>query len=292
MGSLASLGSRETGRHDDPTRRAGGHQAWRDRPGLPALGPAAGEDRGPGCGRRWGCSRSRRWSRSRLRPCGPRTRAGRSRSPARAPGSLLRPRASARCSASGCGTPAPTRGRKLREQVPTDDEITGIRAWMDRLDQALTVGPRTRREAWRSSIAPPACARRSSPPKPAARRSEWKRDVRKLKEKGLTQSLAIGYRLSPRGEAVLDHGGPARDRAPREVGTPLPRSIGAPATRALRGQRLTTVEQVATWAGCRPRGAARRRSGGGGTAGRVRSPSPGGLPTAGSRRSDRVALPV
>lgn len=30
----------------------------------------------------------------------------------------------------------------------------------------------------------------------------FKRDVRRLKELGLTESLAIGYRLSPRGEAV------------------------------------------------------------------------------------------
>ena len=75
----------------------------------------------------------------------------------------------------------------------------------------------------------------------------WKADVRKLKEKGLTESLAIGYRLSPRGEAVLDHGGPARDRAPRPDGTPLPRSIGAPATRALRELGVTTLEQVAEW---------------------------------------------
>jgi hypothetical protein len=32
----------------------------------------------------------------------------------------------------------------------------------------------------------------------------FKRDVRKLKELGLTESLEIGYRLSPRGRAVLD----------------------------------------------------------------------------------------
>ena len=51
---------------------------------------------------------------------------------------------------------------------------------------------------------------------------------------GLTESLAIGYRLSPRGEVVLDHGGPPRERAPRPEGTPLPRAIGAPATGALR----------------------------------------------------------
>ena len=56
--------------------------------------------------------------------------------------------------------------------------------------------------------------------------------MRKLKELGLTESLAIGYLLSPRGEAVVDAGLPApRERAPREQGTPLPRTIGAPATR-------------------------------------------------------------
>lgn len=33
----------------------------------------------------------------------------------------------------------------------------------------------------------------------------FKADVRKLKEIGLTESLAVGYRLSPRGKAVLRH---------------------------------------------------------------------------------------
>jgi predicted transcriptional regulator len=32
----------------------------------------------------------------------------------------------------------------------------------------------------------------------------FKRDVRKLKELGLTESLQRGYRLSPRGRAVLE----------------------------------------------------------------------------------------
>jgi hypothetical protein len=31
----------------------------------------------------------------------------------------------------------------------------------------------------------------------------FKADVRKLKELGLTESLTVGYRLSPRGRAVL-----------------------------------------------------------------------------------------
>ena len=35
-------------------------------------------------------------------------------------------------------------------------------------------------------------------------RLPFKRDVRKLKELGLTESLEVGYRLSPRGRAVLD----------------------------------------------------------------------------------------
>jgi hypothetical protein len=34
----------------------------------------------------------------------------------------------------------------------------------------------------------------------------FKRDVRKLKELGLTESLEVGYRLSPRGAALLEAG--------------------------------------------------------------------------------------
>jgi len=32
----------------------------------------------------------------------------------------------------------------------------------------------------------------------------FKRDVRRLKELGLTVSLSVGYELSPRGQAFLD----------------------------------------------------------------------------------------
>jgi hypothetical protein len=35
-------------------------------------------------------------------------------------------------------------------------------------------------------------------------RDEFKRDVRKLKKLGLTSSLEIGYRLTPKGEALLE----------------------------------------------------------------------------------------
>jgi hypothetical protein len=42
----------------------------------------------------------------------------------------------------------------------------------------------------------------------------FKRDVRRLKELGLTESLRVGYRLSPRGEAA------ARTRTGRRSGGP------------------------------------------------------------------------
>jgi hypothetical protein len=67
--------------------------------------------------------------------------------------------------------------------------------------------------------------------------------VRKLKQRGLTEPLDIGYRLSPRGGAVLDHEGPPRDRPQPAPGTPLPR-IGAPATRALTARGVTRLEHL------------------------------------------------
>ena len=136
---------------------------------------------------------------------------------------------------------------QLRETVPDADEVVAIRSWLDRLDASSKHGAWTRPTLEIIDRSPGVRA-----PELAAELGretlEWKADVRKVKEKGLTESLAIGYRLSPRGEAVLDHGGPPRNRLPRHDGTPLPRTIGAPATRALRVEGVTTLEQVATWA--------------------------------------------
>ena len=76
--------------------------------------------------------------------------------------------------------------------------------------------------------------------------ADFKKDVRKLKELGLTESLAIGYRLSPRGEVVVDKlrgRGAARVRRARRARRSRA-SIGAPATRALRAAGLTSLESL------------------------------------------------
>jgi hypothetical protein len=131
---------------------------------------------------------------------------------------------------------------ELRASIPSPEEITTIQARLDRLDRASAIGPWTRATLAiidrRPTVRAPELAaelRRDTP--------SFKRDVRKLKELGLTESLDIGYRLSPRGAAVLDtETGEVRERDSLD-GTPLPR-IGAPATRALRARDIWTLEQV------------------------------------------------
>lgn len=133
----------------------------------------------------------------------------------------------------------------LRAAIPDEAEIATINARLDRLDASSSHGPWTRATLDLIDLNPTVRA-----PDLAGRvgreTADFKKDVRKLKELGLTESLAIGYLLSPRGEAVVDAGlSTPRRRTPREVGTPLPRNIGAPATRALREVGVTTLEQVA-----------------------------------------------
>jgi hypothetical protein len=135
----------------------------------------------------------------------------------------------------------------LRASVPDADEIATIVARLDRLDASSAYGAWTRETLDLIDLNPTVRA-----PDLAAQvgreTADFKKDVRKLKELGLTESLAIGYLLSPRGEAVVDAGLPApRVRAPRAAGTPLPRGIGAPATAALREVGVTTLEQVTAY---------------------------------------------
>jgi hypothetical protein len=134
----------------------------------------------------------------------------------------------------------------LRETVPAAAEIDAIVAGLDRLDRASPTGPWTRATLLLIDELPatraPDLAQRMGRDTPS-----FKQNVRKLKERGLTESLDIGYRLSARGAAVLDHEGhprPAQGRSAPEPGTPLPH-IGAPATRALTAHGVVRLEQVA-----------------------------------------------
>lgn len=92
----------------------------------------------------------------------------------------------------------------LREAADlTSADRAALLERLDRLDRASRNGPWTR-EVLRLIQANPA---RRAPDLAASLGRDtqsFKRDVRKLKELGLTESLEIGYRLSPRGAALLD----------------------------------------------------------------------------------------
>jgi hypothetical protein len=80
----------------------------------------------------------------------------------------------------------------LREQEVVDDKLL---AAVGRLDWALPV-LRLIRER-------PAVVSTDLAPLVGMERLPFKQRVRRLKELGLTESLDVGYRLSPRGEALL-----------------------------------------------------------------------------------------
>ncbi|MFZ0161448.1 MAG: hypothetical protein WAL50_20650 [Kineosporiaceae bacterium] len=130
----------------------------------------------------------------------------------------------------------------LRRALPTAEEIAEIRRRLDRLDRASSIGPWTAATLAAIDASPgvraPDLAAGFGRDTPS-----FKRDVRKLKELGLTESLDVGYRLSPRGIAVVDAGGPPRERAAPPPGTSMPR-IGAPASRALAAAGYTTLESL------------------------------------------------
>lgn len=84
----------------------------------------------------------------------------------------------------------------------TADERAQLNARLDRLDASSRHGAWTR-EVLALIAANPA---RRAPDLAELRGLEtvvFKRDVRKLKELGLTESLDVGYRISPRGESLL-----------------------------------------------------------------------------------------
>jgi hypothetical protein len=91
----------------------------------------------------------------------------------------------------------------LRERAElTDPEWEEVRARLERLDRASATGPWT--EATLEVIAGSEGVRAGDlAPQLGQEKEAFKLNVRKLKNLGLTESLGTGYRISPRGEAVL-----------------------------------------------------------------------------------------
>jgi hypothetical protein len=88
----------------------------------------------------------------------------------------------------------------------TDDDVAAINRSLDRLDRAAAGGPWTR--AVLALIAErPGVVSTELAAQRGVERAPFKLDVRKLKKLGLTDSLEVGYRLSPRGRAFLDRMG-------------------------------------------------------------------------------------
>jgi len=84
----------------------------------------------------------------------------------------------------------------------TDDDVTEISERLARFDRASRHGPWTR--AVLQAIAEHPGKRAPELAASFGRETQpFKTDVRKLKELGLTESLPVGYRLSPRGRAYL-----------------------------------------------------------------------------------------
>jgi hypothetical protein len=90
----------------------------------------------------------------------------------------------------------------LRERAEiSDNELTELNARLDRMDRARGE-PWTRRLLELIDERPETLAADLAASL-GMKRAPFKRDVRKLKELGLTESLLVGYRLSPRGKAYL-----------------------------------------------------------------------------------------
>jgi hypothetical protein len=92
----------------------------------------------------------------------------------------------------------------LRESADlSDEELAQITHRLERLDRARSGRPWTR-EMLKLIDEHPATLAAELAAQQGRDTAAFKRDVRKLKELGLTESLERGYRLSPRGRAVLE----------------------------------------------------------------------------------------
>lgn len=84
----------------------------------------------------------------------------------------------------------------------TNVDVETVTKRLARMDASSPHGPWTHKTLATIAVNP-ACRAADLAAALGRTRDDWKRDVRKLKELGLTESLVVGYRLSPRGEAYL-----------------------------------------------------------------------------------------
>jgi hypothetical protein len=88
------------------------------------------------------------------------------------------------------------------DEVLSDGDVAELDRRLDRLDRASSSGPWTA-ETLAVIAAHPAVRAGDLAERVGRERDPFKLDVRKLKNLGLTLSLDVGYRLSPRGRAYL-----------------------------------------------------------------------------------------
>jgi hypothetical protein len=91
----------------------------------------------------------------------------------------------------------------LRDAVPDSEQVGPLARRLERLDRASRHGPWTA-DVMRAIRDQPGVRAADLATQFGRERLPFKVDVRKLKELGLTESLARGYRISPRGRALLD----------------------------------------------------------------------------------------
>jgi hypothetical protein len=109
---------------------------------------------------------------------------------------------------------------ELRKRADlTDAELDEIAHRLQRFDEASRHGPWTRATLELIAKQPEVRAEELAA-QVGREKLPFKRDVRKLKELGLTESLSPGYRLSPRGEAVLKRLGAVNEKSGPSL--PLP----------------------------------------------------------------------
>jgi hypothetical protein len=94
--------------------------------------------------------------------------------------------------------------RALRAKAELDEsELDSLVARLERFDSASKHGPWTR-DTLALIAAQPEVRAADLAASQGREKPPFKRDVRKLKELGLTESLERGYRLSPRGRALME----------------------------------------------------------------------------------------